>query len=132
MSGRLIRSRFVLTLAAATAASILTIGCAQTAAPAATTAPAKPAAPAAAATTAPAAPAATSASAPAAVQPAGGEVKIGVLLPLSGGSASVGVDLKNALELAAEIVNSKNDLTMPLAKDEGLPGLGGAKVRLVI
>ncbi|HEX7972656.1 MAG TPA: RNA polymerase sigma factor RpoD, partial [Thiobacillus sp.] len=59
------------------------------------------------------------------------EDKIGVLLPLSGGSASTGLDLKYANELAAEIVNNKYDLNLPLAKTEGLPNLGGAKVTLV-
>ena len=31
-----------------------------------------------------------------------------------------------AAELAAEIVNGKHDLDLPLARTEGLPGLGGA------
>ena len=37
-----------------------------------------------------------------------------------------------AAELAAEIVNGKHDLDLPLARTEGLPGLGGAKLRLVV
>jgi branched-chain amino acid transport system substrate-binding protein len=60
------------------------------------------------------------------------EVVIGVLYPLSGPVAQVGIDSVNAVKLAAEIVNGKHDLNLPLARTEGLPGLGGAKIRLVI
>ena len=60
------------------------------------------------------------------------EVVIGVLYPLSGPTAQAGVDARVAAELAAEIVNGKHDLDLPLARTEGLPGLGGAKLRLVV
>ena len=60
------------------------------------------------------------------------DVVIGVTYPLSGPVAQVGIDCVNAVRLAAEIVNGKHDLALPLARTEGLPGLGGAKVRLVI
>jgi len=60
------------------------------------------------------------------------EVVIGVLYPLSGPTAQAGVDARAAAELAVEIVNGKHDLDLPLARTEGLPGLGGAKVRLVV
>ncbi len=59
------------------------------------------------------------------------EVAIGVIYPLSGSSAQIGVDAKKAFETAADIINKNYDFTLPLAKGEGLPGLGGAKVRLV-
>lgn len=60
------------------------------------------------------------------------EVTIGALYPLSGSSAQVGVDAKHAFETAADIINNAHpDLDLPLAKDAGLPGLGGAKVRLI-
>ncbi|MHB1161840.1 MAG: ABC transporter substrate-binding protein [Chloroflexota bacterium] len=124
MTSRLPRNRFLPAIALLALAGALAIGCAQTApAPAPTTA-AKPAAAAPAATTAPAAQPAAAAAAQ--------EIKIGVLLPLSGGSASTGLDMKYAVELAAEIVNGKYDMNIPLAKTEGLPNLGGAKVKLVI
>ncbi len=64
---------------------------------------------------------------PAAVQ----EIVIGAIYPLSGSLAATGVDLKNAVELAADIVNNEYDLNLPLAKSAGLPNLGGAKIRLV-
>lgn len=61
----------------------------------------------------------------------GREVVIGVLYPLSGPVAQAGVDAKAAAETAAEIVNTRQDLDLPLARTEGLPGLGGAKLRLI-
>jgi branched-chain amino acid transport system substrate-binding protein len=59
------------------------------------------------------------------------EVVIGVIYPLSGASAQIGVDAQKAFETAVEIVNKNYDFDLPLARGEGLPGLGGAKVRLV-
>src|SRR6478736_3669760 len=59
------------------------------------------------------------------------EVVIGVLYPLSGANAQIGVDAQHAYATAADIINNKHDLDVPLAKGTGLPGLGGAKVRLV-
>jgi len=59
-------------------------------------------------------------------------VKIGILYPLSGVAANVGLDSKYGIELAVEIINGSYDFNLPLAKEEGLPGLGGAKVELVV
>jgi branched-chain amino acid transport system substrate-binding protein len=61
-------------------------------------------------------------------------VKIGVLFPLSGNAASAGNSAKAAVELATEIVNGAHPELkgIPLAETEGLPGLGGAKIELVI
>jgi branched-chain amino acid transport system substrate-binding protein len=59
------------------------------------------------------------------------EVVIGVIYPFSGASAQIGVDAQHAFNTAADIINSVYDLDLPLAKTSGLPGLGGAKVRLV-
>jgi branched-chain amino acid transport system substrate-binding protein len=59
------------------------------------------------------------------------EVAIGVIYPLSGSSAQIGVDAQRAFETAADIINKDYDFKLPLAKGEGLPGLGGAKVKLV-
>ncbi len=60
------------------------------------------------------------------------EVVIGVMYPLSGNAAQVGLDAVNAVKLAADIVNANHDINVPLGKGEGLPALGGAKIRLVI
>jgi branched-chain amino acid transport system substrate-binding protein len=68
-------------------------------------------------------------AAPAAAQE---EVRIGVILPLTGAAASTGLELKNASELAAELVNTAvKDLPLPLAATAGLPKLKGAKIRLI-
>ncbi|OGK92577.1 MAG: Leu/Ile/Val-binding protein [Candidatus Rokubacteria bacterium GWF2_70_14] len=61
------------------------------------------------------------------------EIVIGVLYPLSGPVAQVGIDSVNAVKLATEIINAGGStLTLPLGKTAGLPGLGGARIRLVI
>ncbi len=60
-----------------------------------------------------------------------GEVVIGVIYPLSGSNAQIGVDARHALETAADIVNNSYDLDLPGAKNAGLAGLGNAKIRLI-
>jgi branched-chain amino acid transport system substrate-binding protein len=59
------------------------------------------------------------------------EVVIGLLFPLSGASAQIGVDARAAFETAADIINKNYDLDLAMAKGEGLSGLGGAKIKLV-
>lgn len=60
------------------------------------------------------------------------EVKIGVILPLSGPLAPIGKSLKEGAELAADIVNNKYpELDISIAKWEGIPNLGGAKLKLI-
>ena len=59
------------------------------------------------------------------------EVVIGATYPLSGAGAQVGVDAQRAFETAVDIINNDQDFDLPLAKGIGLPGLGGAKIRLV-
>src|ERR1700688_2850336 len=59
-------------------------------------------------------------------------VKIGVIFPLTGNAASAGQSAKDAVTLAADIVNTaypelKN---LPLGATAGLPNLGGAKIEL--
>jgi branched-chain amino acid transport system substrate-binding protein len=60
-------------------------------------------------------------------------VKIGVLYPLTGGSASAGTAAKQAVEVAVDIINNAHpDLPdLPLAKTAGLTGLGGRKIEVV-
>src|SRR5207237_10856645 len=59
------------------------------------------------------------------------EIVIGAVYPLSGNLAKVGTDIKDAIELAAEIVNEDVALPVPLGKGKGLPHLGGARLRIV-
>ena len=58
-------------------------------------------------------------------------IKVGAVYPLTGNIASTGLDCKRGAELAVDIINGKYDLNLPLAKTEGLPNLGGAKIELV-
>jgi branched-chain amino acid transport system substrate-binding protein len=61
------------------------------------------------------------------------EIKIGAIYPLTGAAASSGAEMKNALELAVDIINNgaKGIPNLPFAKGGGLPGLKGAKITLV-
>ncbi len=60
------------------------------------------------------------------------EVKIGILEPLTGKVSPAGVESFQGMELAVEIVNNKFEgIELPLAATEGLPNLGGAKIKLV-
>jgi branched-chain amino acid transport system substrate-binding protein len=60
-------------------------------------------------------------------------VKIGAIYPLSGNAASAGVHAKAAIETAVEIINNGHPGlgNLPLTKNAGLAGLGGAKVEVV-
>ena len=61
-------------------------------------------------------------------------VKIGVIYPLSGNSATAGNYSKMAIEVGADVINNGNPelaKIIPLAKGGGLPGLGGAKIQLI-
>ncbi len=60
------------------------------------------------------------------------EVKIGVLYPLTGPVAQVGKDAVAAVQTAVDIINNSHDIDMPLAKERGLSGLGGAKISIVV
>jgi branched-chain amino acid transport system substrate-binding protein len=59
-------------------------------------------------------------------------VKIGACYPLTGGAASAGTAVKQAIEVAVDIINNPHPElpNLPLATTEGLPGLGGRKVEV--
>jgi branched-chain amino acid transport system substrate-binding protein len=59
------------------------------------------------------------------------EIRIGVIFPLTGPLASTGQGLLEGVKLAADIINNKNNLNMPLAKSAGLPNLKGAKIKII-
>ena len=67
--------------------------------------------------------------------PAGGqprEVVLGILYPMSGPNAQAGVDNKPVFEIATDIANGALDLPFPFYQRlKGMPGLKGARVRLV-
>ncbi|MGA7810572.1 ABC transporter substrate-binding protein [Bradyrhizobium sp.] len=60
-------------------------------------------------------------------------VKIGAIFPMTGGAASTGIHAKYALEVAQDIINNAHPELgdLPLARNAGLAGLGGAKVEVV-
>jgi branched-chain amino acid transport system substrate-binding protein len=60
-----------------------------------------------------------------------GEVAIGLVYPMSGANAQIGVDARHAFETALDIVNGDYDLPLPGAKGAGIASLGGAKLRLI-
>lgn len=59
------------------------------------------------------------------------EILVGAVYPLTGALAATGDDLEAGIELATEIANGKYDFNLPLAKEEGLPNLGGAKIKII-
>jgi branched-chain amino acid transport system substrate-binding protein len=60
------------------------------------------------------------------------EIRIGAIYPLTGAAASTGVDYKNALEFAADLINNgTKGLNLPLTTSGGLPNLHGAKIKLI-
>jgi branched-chain amino acid transport system substrate-binding protein len=61
------------------------------------------------------------------------EVLIGSVLPLTGTFASLGQQYHWAAQTAEDIVNNDYpDLTVPLGPGKGFPGLGGARMRLIV
>ena len=60
------------------------------------------------------------------------DVTIGLVYPLTGNGAQVGLDAKAAYEVAADIVNTAHaPIPMLMGAGGGLSGLGGAKIKLV-
>ncbi len=60
------------------------------------------------------------------------EVVLGVIYPMTGPTAQAGIDNKPVFEIAADIANGAVDLPFPLYQSlKGMPGLKGAKIRLV-
>ncbi|HTZ76650.1 MAG TPA: ABC transporter substrate-binding protein [Stellaceae bacterium] len=64
---------------------------------------------------------------------AAGPVKIGVIMPLSGNAANAGKSALDAINLAAELVNTVHPelSSLPSVGKGGLSNLGGAKIEIV-
>jgi len=78
------------------------------------------------------APAGTSTDSGAMVEESGdGEIVVGAIYPLSGSLAATGVDLRNGIELAVDIINNEYDLNLPMAATAGLPNHGGESLTIV-
>jgi branched-chain amino acid transport system substrate-binding protein len=60
-------------------------------------------------------------------------VRIGAIYPLTGSLASTGAEIRQAVELAVDIINNPHPemAGIPLAAGSGLPNLGGAKIEVV-
>lgn len=59
-------------------------------------------------------------------------VKIGAIYPMTGAAAQTGKEYIDAIQLAVDIINNKYDLDLPFAREEGIPGLGGAKIEIIV
>ncbi|MFQ5812901.1 MAG: ABC transporter substrate-binding protein [Anaerolineae bacterium] len=61
------------------------------------------------------------------------DVVIGLVYPLTGSLARTAEEIRDAMELVVDIVNEAHPelAPLPLAATEGLPNLGGAKIKLV-
>lgn len=58
-------------------------------------------------------------------------VKIGAIYSLSGSEASTGEDIRAAIELAVEMINSNVNIDLPTARHEGFSHHNGAKIQVV-
>ncbi|MGH7188269.1 MAG: ABC transporter substrate-binding protein [Acetobacteraceae bacterium] len=60
-------------------------------------------------------------------------VKIGVILPLTGNAAGAGQSMKQAIELAIDVINKPTPelAPVPLAAGAGLTALGGARIEAI-
>jgi branched-chain amino acid transport system substrate-binding protein len=74
----------------------------------------------------------TLAAAPRPVSAQAREIVIGISYPMTGPNAQAGIDDRPLFEIAAEIANGTVDLPFPFYQRlKGMPGLKGAKVRLI-
>ncbi len=70
-------------------------------------------------------------AAPRRARAASREIVIGAVYPLSGAASAIGHDAQMALQTEAEIINGHYNIPMLLGHGGGLPGLGGAKLKLI-
>ena len=60
------------------------------------------------------------------------EVVVGAIYPLTGNAAQIGADARDAIGVITEIINGDHDpIPMLMGKGGGLPGLNGAKIRVI-
>ncbi|MBA7496453.1 Leucine-, isoleucine-, valine-, threonine-, and alanine-binding protein [subsurface metagenome] len=61
------------------------------------------------------------------------EVRIGALWPLTGAMPQIGAVYKSACDLFEDLVNNSYDIDSPgdIIRSEGLPNLGGAKIKFI-
>lgn len=63
----------------------------------------------------------------------GETIKIGMMVSFTGSGVQAGEECQALAKIFEDIVNNKHDgVNLPFAADEGLPGLGGAKIEFVV
>ena len=65
-------------------------------------------------------------------QGSGETIKIGLITQLTGSSTQTGTEVQYMADLIEDVINTKMDINLPFHNTEGLPGLGGAKVEVVV
>ncbi len=58
-------------------------------------------------------------------------IKIGAIYPLTGPSATTGLDCRYGIELAQEIINKSYDMDLVMAREDGLVNLGGSDINFI-
>lgn len=59
-------------------------------------------------------------------------IKIGLMVPLTGTQTQAGVEVQALGQLFEDAINNVVDINLPFSDVEGLPNLGGAKVKFVV
>ena len=59
-------------------------------------------------------------------------IKIGLLVALTGTNTQTGTEVQYMAQLFEDVINNVVDINLPFHDTEGLPGLGGAKVEIVV
>lgn len=59
------------------------------------------------------------------------EIRLGVLMPTSGSAAKSGQETLEAIKFAVDLINNSYDIDFPFAREAGLPGKNGAKIKLI-
>lgn len=63
----------------------------------------------------------------------GETIKIGLMVSLTGSGVQAGQECQALADIFADIINNKHEgVSLPFAAEEGLPGLGGAKIEFVV
>jgi branched-chain amino acid transport system substrate-binding protein len=63
----------------------------------------------------------------------GDTIKIGLMVSFTGSGVQAGEECQALAKIFEDIINNKHDgVSLPFAADEGLPGLGGAKIEFVV
>jgi branched-chain amino acid transport system substrate-binding protein len=59
-------------------------------------------------------------------------IRIGVIAPLTGSLSESGKDFVDGITFAQDLINKKNNYSLPLAQDEGLPNFDNKKIEFIV